>query len=72
MSVSNLGRKSGTGFTPSINPPETAILGVFQMSVEPVVLLDLTYDHGIINGVGAANFRSGVVQMSKEPKRLLY
>ena len=83
MSVSNLGRESGTGFTPIINPPESAILGVSRMSVEPVwngrefkpepvVPLDLTYDHRIVNGVEAARFLSGVVRMLEEPNRLLY
>ena len=83
MSVSNLGRESGVGFKPIINPPEAAILGISRMSVEPVrngtkfspepvVPLDLTYDHKIINGVEAARFLSGIIQMLEEPKQLLF
>ena len=70
MSISNLGWESGTGFTPIINPPEAAILSVSRMSVGPVVPLDLTYDHRIINGVETARFLSGVVQILEEPKTI--
>ena len=43
-----------------------------EFSPEPVVPLDLTYDHRIKNCVEAAKFLSGIVQMLEEAKRLLY
>ncbi|MEL7608923.1 MAG: 2-oxo acid dehydrogenase subunit E2 [Bacillota bacterium] len=73
MSVSNLGMLGVTGFTPVLNPPESAMLGVCAMvdrpvargggiRIEPVMNLCLTYDHRAINGAPAARFLQKIVQ----------
>lgn len=67
FSVSSLGNIGGTGFTPIINPPEVAILGVGRMAISPVwqgesfeprkmLPLSLSYDHRAINGAEAGRF----------------
>lgn len=82
MSISNLGGIGGTGFTPIINPPELAILGLSRASMEPVwdgqsfqpVLkcpLDLSYDHRVINGADAARFVSRHASLLADPRKLL-
>ena len=71
MSISNLGGIGGIGFTPIVNPPEVAILGITRAKMQPVwdgeafqprpmVPLDLSYDHRIINGADAARFLAGL------------
>lgn len=74
MTISSLGGIGGTGFTPIINQPEVAILGVTQTQMQPVwdgaafqprlmMPLSLSYDHRVINGADAARFvrRIGVL-----------
>ncbi len=67
FSVSSLGNIGGTGFTPIINPPEVAILGIGRMNISPVwqgesfqprkmLPLSLSYDHRAINGAEAGRF----------------
>ena len=67
MSISNLGGIGGTAFTPIVNPPELAILGITRTETVtvwdgdtprpvPMVPLDLSYDHRVINGADAARF----------------
>ena len=68
MSISSLGAIGGTGFTPIVNAPEVAILGVTKSEWKPVraadgalawclkVPLSLSYDHRVINGADAARF----------------
>ncbi|MEM1435914.1 MAG: 2-oxo acid dehydrogenase subunit E2 [Pseudomonadota bacterium] len=67
FSVSSLGAIGGTGFTPIINAPEVAILGVGRMAVRPqwdgaafqprkMLPLSLSYDHRAINGAEAGAF----------------
>ena len=67
FTISSLGHVGGTGFTPIINSPEVAILGVSRASMKPVyqgngfeprLLLPycLSYDHRVIDGVAAARF----------------
>ena len=68
MTISSLGHIGGTGFTPIINAPEVAILGITKAEWKPVfnangqsdwqyqVPLSLSYDHRVINGVDAAKF----------------
>lgn len=69
MTISNLGGIGGTAFSPIVNPPEVAILGITRMQQRPVwngdsfvatpmVPLDLSYDHRVINGALAARFLS--------------
>ena len=82
MTISNLGAIGGTAFSPIINPPEVAILGVSQVRTQPVwngedflparmVPLHLTYDHRVINGADAARFMAQYVGLLAEPRRLL-
>jgi pyruvate dehydrogenase E2 component (dihydrolipoamide acetyltransferase) len=67
MTISSLGGIGGTGFTPIVNQPEVAILGVTQSRIMPVwdgvafqprlmMPLSLSYDHRVINGADAARF----------------
>jgi len=82
MSISNLGGIGGTAFTPIVNPPEVAILGLTRTSLKPVwdgeafrprpkVPLDLSYDHRVINGADAARFLAEYAKLIGEPRRLL-
>lgn len=80
FSISNLGGIGGTGFTPIVNPPDVAILGVSRASVEPVwnkenaafeprtiMPLALTYDHRLIDGAAAARFLRWVCTALEDP-----
>lgn len=69
FTISSLGSIGGTGFTPIINPPESAILGISRAKKElyfhddrvqekSILPITLSYDHRIINGVDAGNFMS--------------
>ena len=69
MSISSLGGIGGEAFSPIVNPPEVAILGITRTEIRPVwdgqdfvprrmVPLDLSYDHRVINGADAAHFLS--------------
>jgi pyruvate dehydrogenase E2 component (dihydrolipoamide acetyltransferase) len=69
MTTTNLGGIGGTAFTPIVNPPEVAILGLTRTEITPVwdgvtfqpvpmVAMDLSYDHRVINGAEAARFVS--------------
>ena len=82
MTVTNLGGIGGRAFTPIVNPPELAILGITRAEIAPVwdgeafqpvemLPLDLTYDHRVINGAEAARFMSYLVKVLCEPQRLL-
>ena len=83
MSISNLGGLGGESFTPIINPPELAILGLTRNEIRPVwdgsafqptpiVPLDLTYDHRVINGADAARFLSRYRSLIANPDELLF
>ena len=67
FTISSLGHIGGTGFTPIVNAPEVAILGVSKATTQPVwdgkafqpklmLPLSLSYDHRVINGAAAARF----------------
>lgn len=82
MTISNLGAIGGTAFSPIVNPPEVAILGISQVRTQPVwdgedflparmVPLHLTYDHRVINGADAARFMAQYAMLLAEPRRLL-
>ncbi len=82
MSISNLGGVGGTGFTPLVNPPEVAILGLSRIEAIPVweedawvpvpmVPLDLSYDHRVINGADAARFLTRYAALLADPRRML-
>jgi pyruvate dehydrogenase E2 component (dihydrolipoyllysine-residue acetyltransferase) len=78
FSISNLGGIGGTAFTPIVNQPEVAILGVSRASREPVWMdgqfvpremlpLSLSYDHRVIDGADAARFLRFVVDALEQP-----
>lgn len=74
MTITNLGAIGGTAFTPIVNPPEVAILGITRAEMAPVwdgeafqpvqmAPLDLSYDHRVINGADAARFLSRYIAL---------
>ena len=78
FTISNLGGIGGTAFTPIVNSPEVAILGVSRASYDPVykdgefvprlmLPLSLSYDHRIIDGADAARFIRWVVTALEQP-----
>ncbi len=83
FTISNLGGIGGTYFTPIVNSPEVAILGVSRGSLEPVwngygvfeprlmLPLSLSYDHRIIDGADAIRFLRFLVEALEQPLRLL-
>jgi pyruvate dehydrogenase E2 component (dihydrolipoamide acetyltransferase) len=82
MSISNLGGIGGTAFTPIVNWPEVAILGVSRGAIEPVwkdgqfvprqmLPLSLSYDHRLIDGADAIRFLRWVVDAIESPFALI-
>ncbi|MFK7955277.1 MAG: dihydrolipoyllysine-residue acetyltransferase [Lysobacterales bacterium] len=82
FSISSLGGIGGTSFTPIINAPEVAILGVSRSSMQPVwngaeftprlvLPLSLSYDHRVIDGATAARFTGYLADMLTDIRRLL-
>ena len=83
FSISNLGGIGGTYFTPVVNSPEVAIIGVSRGAYEPVwngygvfeprlmLPLSLSYDHRIIDGADAIRFLRFVVEALENPIKLL-
>ena len=82
FSVSSLGAIGGTGFTPIINPPEVAILGVAKLRKAPlwtgegfeprdVLPLSLSYDHRAINGAEAGRFMTHLCHLLADVRRLM-
>jgi pyruvate dehydrogenase E2 component (dihydrolipoamide acetyltransferase) len=82
FTVSSLGGIGGTAFTPIINAPEVAILGVSRTQVKPVwkdtafvprqmLPLSLSYDHRVIDGAMGARFSTYLAQMLANPAALL-
>jgi len=82
FSISSLGGIGGTSFTPIINAPEVAILGVSKSSMKPVwngkefaprlvLPLSLSYDHRVIDGADAARFTSFFAQQLADIRRML-
>jgi pyruvate dehydrogenase E2 component (dihydrolipoamide acetyltransferase) len=78
MSISNLGGIGGTAFTPIVNWPEVAILGISRSAYEPVwdgstfqprlmLPLSLSYDHRLIDGADAARFLRWVCEAFEQP-----
>src|SRR5690606_41907497 len=81
FSISSLGGIGGTAFTPIINAPEVAILGVSKSSFQPVwdgkqvqprltLPLSLSYDHRVIDGAAAARFTSYLAQVRADMRRV--
>ena len=82
FTISSLGGIGGTAFTPIINAPEVAILGVSRASLQPVyrgggfvprlmLPLSLSYDHRVIDGAMAARFTTYLAQALAEARGLL-
>jgi pyruvate dehydrogenase E2 component (dihydrolipoamide acetyltransferase) len=82
FSISSLGGIGGTAFTPIVNAPEVAILGVSKASIKPVwngkefaprlmLPLSLSYDHRVIDGALAARFAVFVAKQLGDIRRLL-
>jgi pyruvate dehydrogenase E2 component (dihydrolipoamide acetyltransferase) len=82
FTISSLGGIGGTAFTPIVNTPEVAILGVSRASMKPVyengafvprlmLPLSLSYDHRVNDGAEAARFTTYLRQLLSDIKRLL-
>ena len=82
FTISSLGGIGGTAFTPIINAPEVAILGVSKSQTRPVwngaefapklmLPLSLSYDHRVIDGAAAARFTAYMAQVLADLRRLL-
>ena len=84
FSISSLGGIGGTKFTPIINCPEVAILGVSRSAMQPIYNKDkkdfepslilplcLSYDHRVVDGADGARFTSHLAMMLSDVKRLL-
>jgi pyruvate dehydrogenase E2 component (dihydrolipoamide acetyltransferase) len=82
FTITNLGGIGGTYFTPIINSPEVAILGVSRASIEPVFVngqfeprlilpLSLSYDHRVIDGADAARFLRWVAEALEQPFKVI-
>jgi pyruvate dehydrogenase E2 component (dihydrolipoamide acetyltransferase) len=78
FTITNLGGLGGVAFSPIINPPQVAILGVSRSSTRPmwrdgrveprqILPLSLSYDHRIIDGADAARFMRWVCEALEEP-----
>jgi pyruvate dehydrogenase E2 component (dihydrolipoamide acetyltransferase) len=76
----------GTGFSPIINYPEVAILGLAQARLQPMVVgdekdyeivprlmlpLNVTFDHRVLDGAEAAKFLRIIIEMLENPENLL-
>jgi len=82
FSVSSLGGIGGTAFTPIVNAPEVAILGVSKSAMKPVwngsefvprlmLPLSLSYDHRVIDGASAARFTAYLAGVLSDLRRLI-
>jgi pyruvate dehydrogenase E2 component (dihydrolipoamide acetyltransferase) len=82
FTISSLGGIGGTSFTPIVNAPEVAILGVTRAAMKPVwsgsefvprlmVPLSLSYDHRVIDGAAAARFVAYLVGVLSDLRRVL-
>jgi pyruvate dehydrogenase E2 component (dihydrolipoamide acetyltransferase) len=82
FTITNLGGIGGTGFSPIVNYPEVAILGLSRARLQPVVRnneivprlvlpLSLSYDHRVIDGADAARFARRIAEMLENPLQIL-
>ena len=82
FTISSLGGIGGTSFTPIINAPEVAILGVTRAAMKPVwdgsafvprlmVPLSLSYDHRVVDGAAAARFTAFLARVLSDLRRVL-
>ena len=82
FTISSLGHIGGTSFTPIVNAPEVAILGVSKAAMQPVwdgkafqprlmLPLSLSYDHRVINGAAAARFTKRLSELLADIRTML-
>ena len=82
ITISSLGGLGGTAFTPIVNAPEVAILGVSRSQMKPVYVdgefvprlilpLSLSYDHRVIDGADGARFTTTLSKLLSDTRRLL-
>jgi pyruvate dehydrogenase E2 component (dihydrolipoamide acetyltransferase) len=84
FTISSLGGIGGTGFTPIVNAPQVAILGVTRAAIKPVwdpggeqflprlmVPLSLSYDHRVVDGAAAARFCVSLVKVLEDFRRIV-
>jgi pyruvate dehydrogenase E2 component (dihydrolipoamide acetyltransferase) len=84
FTISSLGGIGGTGFTPIVNAPQVAILGVTRSKMKPVwdsaaeeflprlmVPLSLSYDHRVVDGAAAARFCASLVKVLEDFRRIV-
>jgi pyruvate dehydrogenase E2 component (dihydrolipoamide acetyltransferase) len=82
FTISSLGGIGGTAFTPIINAPEVAILGLSKSSMKPVwdgsafqprlmLPLSLSYDHRVIDGASAARFTAYLAEVLADLRKTL-
>jgi len=82
MTISSLGGIGGTAFTPIVNPPEVAILGITRAKMQPVwdgsefvprlmCPLDITYDHRVIDGAVGARFMTHYCKVVGDIRKML-
>jgi pyruvate dehydrogenase E2 component (dihydrolipoamide acetyltransferase) len=78
FTITNLGGIGGTSFTPIVNWPEVAILGISRGAREPIYVedrleprlmlpLSLSYDHRVIDGADAARFLRWIAEAFEQP-----
>ena len=82
FTITNLGGIGGTAFTPIVNAPEVAILGVSRGSIEPVYIngkfeprmmlpLSLSYDHRVIDGADGIRFLRWIIDAIENPMKFV-
>jgi len=82
MTISSLGGIGGSAFTPIVNPPEVAILGITRAKMQPVwngeefkprlmCPLDLTYDHRVIDGADGARFMAHYCKVIGDIRKIM-
>jgi pyruvate dehydrogenase E2 component (dihydrolipoamide acetyltransferase) len=86
FTITNVGPLGGTGFTPIINYPQVAILGLGQARLQPVIRGDidnfevvarlmlplcLAFDHRVVDGADAARFMGDVIRLLENPQKLM-
>jgi len=83
FTITNLGKYNIEAFTPIINPPEVAILGIGKIinkpivenngiKIAPMMTLSLSFDHRAIDGATAAEFLDNICQFIKKPETILF
>ena len=82
FTISSLGNIGGKYFTPIINPPEVAILGISKYEIKPkfinnkfkarkILPISLSYDHRVIDGADAARFTNLFAKFISDPNLLI-